>query len=89
MKSVTTQRFRECYALLPDHVKETARKNYQLWKQDPSHPSIHFKQVHPTKPIYSARVGLNYRVLGTKDGDTMIWFWIGSHTDYDRLTKKQ
>jgi len=23
--------------------------------------------------------------LGVREGDTMIWFWIGLHADYDRL----
>jgi hypothetical protein len=54
--------------------------------QDPKHPSLQFKKVHPSRPIYSVRISLNYRALGTKDGDTVVWFWIGSHAEYDRLT---
>jgi hypothetical protein len=30
-------------------------------------------------------VGLGWRAVGVRDGDTMVWFWIGSHADYDRL----
>jgi hypothetical protein len=41
--------------------------------------------VHPTQPIYSARVNLDYRVLGILDGEEIAWFWIGSHADYDKL----
>ncbi|GAA4448278.1 hypothetical protein GCM10023189_05910 [Nibrella saemangeumensis] len=85
--SVTTQRFRECYAKLPEHIQEATRKAYYLWKEDPSHPAIQFKQVHTTRPIYSARVSLAFRALGIRQDNTIIWFWVGSHADYDRLLK--
>ena len=58
---------------------------YRLFRLDPHHAGLHFKCVHPKRPIYSARVGLGYRALGVLDGDTVVWFWIGSHADYDRL----
>ena len=66
-------------------MQEQARLAYRLFQRDPSHPSLRFKQVHPTRPIFSARVGLAYRALAVRDGDTVIWFWIGSHADYDKL----
>jgi hypothetical protein len=46
---------------------------------------LRFKQVHASRPIFSARVGLAYRALGVQVGDEMIWFWIGSHADYDQM----
>jgi hypothetical protein len=49
---------------------------------------LRFKLVHPTRPIYSVRIGLAYRALGVRDGDGIIWFWIGSPTDYDRLLRE-
>jgi hypothetical protein len=33
-------------------------------------------------------VGRNYRVLGLRDGDEITWFWIGSHSEYDRLLEQ-
>lgn len=85
MKSQTTEKFRKAYRGLPAEIQQLARDAYRLWKNDPSHPSLHFKKVHDTKPIYSVRINLNYRTLGLKKDDTMIWFWIGSHAEYDRL----
>jgi hypothetical protein len=35
--------------------------------------------------VYSARVGLGYRALGTLIGDAVVWTWIGSHDEYERL----
>lgn len=85
MNSHTTTSFRKAFRRLPAEVREQAREAYQLFQQNPYHPSLHFKQVHPVQPIYSARISRDYRALGARDADTMVWFWIGSHSEYDRL----
>jgi hypothetical protein len=53
--------------------------------RDPSHPSLQFKRVHAREPIYSVRVGLGWRAVGVRNEDTVVWFWIGSHAEYDKL----
>jgi len=73
---------------LPPQVQAQARLAYQLFRWDPFHPSLRFKQVHPTRPIFSARVGLAYRALAIREGEAVIWFWIGSHGDYDKLLER-
>lgn len=85
MNSHTTERFRKAFDELPKDVREHAKNAFKLFQENPYHPSLRFKQIHPTKPIYSARVGLGYRTLGVREDDTIIWFWIGSHSDYDKL----
>lgn len=85
MKSFTSRRFREAYAILPEHIRRQARRAYRLFKQDPSHPGLNFKKVDEQNNLYSIRVGLGYRALGHFDGSEIIWFWIGSHGDYDKL----
>ena len=85
MTSQTTERFRKSLAALPDHIQQRARQVYASFQQNPNHPGLQFKQVHSTRPIYSVRISLDYRALGVLDDDEMIWFWIGSHADYDRL----
>lgn len=85
MKSHTTERFRKLFAALPESVREQAREAYRFFRENPQHPGLQFKRVHPTKPIYSARVNIDYRVLGVRDGEEIAWFWIGSHDDYDKL----
>ena len=87
MTSKTTDRFRKAYAQLPEHVRRRAREAYRLFRDNPKHPSLRFKQVHPTRPIYSARVGLGYRALAVWDADVVVWFWIGTHADYDELIR--
>jgi len=85
MNSRTTRRFRELFAALPDHIQRQARAAYRLFRQNPAHPGLHFKPLHTDPPAYSARVGISYRAVGMLDGDTVVWSWIGSHADYDRL----
>jgi hypothetical protein len=80
-----TPDFLECFARLQDEVKEQARRAYQIWRANPAHPSLHFKKIHGQENIYSVRVGLGWRAVGLLEGDTISWFWIGSHADYDRL----
>lgn len=58
---------------------------YRLWRKNPGHPSLHFKK---TGKIWSVRVDDQYRALGDLRGDTLYWFWIGSHDDYERLIKR-
>jgi hypothetical protein len=70
---------------LPAEVKRNARRAFKLWKEDPFHPSLHFKRVATKEPIYSARIGIGWRALGVVSGQEILWFWIGSHADYDRL----
>lgn len=85
MNSYTTRQFRQLFVSLPRHVQLQARQTYQLFRQNAAHPGLHFKRVHDVPPIYSARVGIGYRAAGVRDGETIAWFWIGSHANYDRL----
>ena len=87
MTSKTTKRFRSAFAALPYHVQSQARKAYCPFRKDPDHPSLQFKKVHSSEPIYSARVSLGYRALAVRENEELIWFWIGSHAEYDRLLK--
>jgi hypothetical protein len=85
--SRTTGRFREAYRRLPEHVQRRAREAYRRFKENPQHRSLRFKHVHATRPIYAARVGLGYRALGIVEGEVIVWFWIGTHAEYDRLLR--
>ncbi len=85
MNSHINAHFRRSFRALPEQIREQARAAYKLFARDPYHPSLHFKQVHSKKPIYSVRVTRDYRALGIRDADTIIWFWIGTHAEYDRL----
>ena len=86
MKSQITAAFRKRYAALPEDVRKQARVAYRLFVANPHHRSLYFKRVHETEPIFSARVGRSYRVVGLLEPDNVIvWFWIGPHEQYETL----
>ena len=85
MKSVATQRFWELFRALPDEVQNLAVKNYRLWQRDPRHPSLRFRRLQGSDDRFSIRGGDHYRALGRQTGEKMIWVWIGTHSEYDRL----
>jgi hypothetical protein len=84
MKHFTHPRFWQQYEKLPAEVQQLADKNFALLKSNPQHPSLHFKRVGR---FWSVRVGLDYRALAVDGPEGPIWFWIGDHTEYDRLLK--
>ncbi|WP_438834736.1 ParE family toxin-like protein [Chryseosolibacter histidini] len=57
-------------------------------EEEPFHPGLAFKQISTHQSIYSVRIGLSYRALGIKEGNSVVWFWIGSHEDYNTLIKQ-
>ena len=82
MNHRVTPGFWHTYRQLPQAVRQLADHCYQLLRQDPRHPSLHFKKVGRFR---SVRIGLHYRALALESGADLIWFWIGSHAEYDRL----
>ncbi len=82
MKHYASPSFWKCYDNLSESIKELADKNYQLLKQNPNHPSLHFKRI---QNYFSVRVGIKHRALGIEIDEGILWFWIGSHADYDKL----
>jgi hypothetical protein len=86
MKSRANDRFWRSYRVLPPEIRTLARKTYRLWCRQPDHPSLHFKKV--ATDTWSARIGPHYRVLAAEENGILIWFWIGSHDEYERLLRK-
>jgi hypothetical protein len=86
--SEVTEEFLAAFRRLPDRIKRLARKNYRTWKRNPHHPGLDFKRVGKRSPIYSVRIGIGWRTLGLMEDETIVWFWIGSHAEYDRLIKR-
>jgi hypothetical protein len=77
-----SSRFWKAYEQLPPQVRQLADKNFALLKENPQHPSLHFKKIGK---YWSVRVGIRYRALALNaDGDA-VWFWIGTHSEYNAL----
>ena len=82
MNHYASRKFWESYEKLPTPIRTLANKNFELLKSNPSHPSLQFKIIGQYR---SVRVGLRYRALGIEVEEGILWFWIGSHADYDQL----
>jgi hypothetical protein len=85
VNSVASRRFWNLFDALPANVQALALKNYRLWRNDPHHPSLHFRRLQGSADRYSIRVGDHYRALGRLTDESMTWVWIGTHAEYDRL----
>lgn len=86
MRHHANARFWRCYRALPAEIRDLADRNYTLLKSSPSHGSLHLKKVGT---LWSVRVGLHYRALATEVEDDLVWFWIGSHAEYDKLVGRK
>ncbi|MBC7583385.1 MAG: hypothetical protein H7316_06500 [Tardiphaga sp.] len=84
MKHFASPEFWTAYRLLPENIRALTDKNFDLLKSDPRHPSLQLKKIGR---YVSARVGLRYRALAVETEGGLMWFWIGSHADYDALLK--
>jgi hypothetical protein len=82
MRHFASPAFWEAYRKLPVRARALADKNYALLKQNPNHPSLRLKKVGR---FWSVRVGAHYRALAVESEEDLLWFWIGSHADYDEL----
>ena len=88
MISHTTERFRKLLAQLPKEIQKQAEEAYLQFENDPYYPGLRFKRVHSKQPIYAVRISRDYRALGIQRDNEIIWFWIGSHSDYYKILKE-
>lgn len=75
-----------CFNALPAAVQQQARERFRWWQQDAFHPALHFKPLFTD--VWSVRVSERYRALGRRKGGLIVWFWIGTHAEYDGLIKR-
>jgi hypothetical protein len=85
VKSATLPSFWTAYRSLQESIKKSARKSYNLWEENPFHPSLHFKYVNTEEDIWSVRITRGYRALGILENDMVTWFWIRGHDEYMKL----
>jgi hypothetical protein len=82
LRHFATPEFWDHYRQLPDDVRRLADEKFDLFKTDPRHSSVRLKKIGG---FWSARIGLHYRALAKERVDGLLWFWIGSHEDYNKF----
>jgi hypothetical protein len=85
MTSRTTRQFWRLFSDLPFDAQRDAKRAYRLFQSNPMHPGLQFKKLEGEDGIYSVRIGLDYRALAVMKKDRLVWYWIGGHSEYDRL----
>jgi hypothetical protein len=83
--STTRPSFWRAYAELDPQIREAARRAYRLFSENPTHPSLRFKKLGALSNVWSVRIAGKYRAVGERNGDKIVWAWIGSHNDFDKL----
>lgn len=83
MKSTANDRFWALYGELSSTVREEAKEAFHLFRQNPAHPGLSLERLRCDPESWSVRITRGYRAVGWKQGDTMVWYWIGSHADFD------
>ena len=82
VKYRATPDFWYSYRQLPNEIQNLADRCYEILQQDPRYPSLHLKKVGR---FWSVRIGLHYRALAIEENSDIVWFWIGSHAEYNQL----
>lgn len=77
--------FWKAYANLSETNRRAARRAYSLFAENPDHPSLRFKKLGGYDHVWSVRINEQYRAIGERNGDTIIWVWVGSHNEFDKL----
>lgn len=85
MNSRTRPSFWRAYSTLDSSAQKAARESYALFLKDPNHPSLRFKKLGGYERVWSVRVSQQYRAVGERKGDTILWSWIGTHNQFDKL----
>ncbi len=84
MKSIANNSFWNLYHDLPSSMREEAKEAFRLFRQNPGHPSLSFERLCSDPESWSVRITHGYRAVGWKRRDTMLWYWIGSHAEFDK-----
>lgn len=88
MRHRATAGFWQRFSTVPEAVQRLARRNHRLLEADSRHPSLHFKKLAGhSPPLWSVRIGRDYRALGVEREGALFWFWIGSHAEYDQIIR--
>ena len=81
MNSNTDPRLWPHFDALPSEMQRLARERYRFWQAQPFHPTLPFKELRPG--LWSVRINQKYRASARPQPDGVVWFWIGTHNDYD------
>jgi len=94
-RSVRTAEFRKLFAALPDGVQATAVARYKnYFRKDPYHSLLDRHNLQDVSGAAHASIAFEmaygYRAVAFFDESmsTYVWYWCGSHADYDKRFRR-
>lgn len=87
MNSRTTKSFRDDLKKLSPDLRKQAREAYEQFERDPFSPGLNFEEINARKHIWSVRITRSFRALGICEHNSITWYWIGSHREYEKRTR--
>jgi hypothetical protein len=84
VNSVATGNFWKLYKDLPESIRRSAQEAFRTFQDNPAHFSLSLERLRCDPDSWAVRITRNYRAVGIKTGNTMTWYWIGSHSDFDK-----
>lgn len=88
MTSRGTAEFWRLYYELPQEIRSAAREAFEKFSENPAHPGLQLERLKFDSRAWSVRVTRNYRAVARRYDDDWLWFWIGSHTEFDKRFPK-
>lgn len=83
MKSIFTERFWVNYEKYFSDFQEIILDKVEEWETEPFRPVLDYIKISPVNDIWSIKIiNRKVRLFGIKDGNTMTWFFIGSHEEF-------
>lgn len=66
-------------------MRAQSRQAYRLFMTNPDHPSLRFKELNGPGNYWSVRFGGGYRAVCRRDGEGVVWLWVGTRQDFGRM----
>jgi hypothetical protein len=94
-RNVRTKEFKEMFARLPEEIQGLANGAFEMFQENPAHNALRHHALGDNnrgkhrERSFSVSITMQYRAVYTRDGDTNVWYWIGTHSDYDTFIGKK
>lgn len=91
-KSRWSSGFQYFFEELPERIQKSVLKVIRIWETDPRsnglklHPLKDNKKGQHKNGSWAVSVNRQYRAIFVWDGPTALWYWVGTHNDYNRFT---
>jgi len=86
----TARSFREAFSRLPKRIRDLSREACLEFDRNPDHPSFRHHRLQDNKKgqhkpdSFSVSITMQYRaVYFVGDDGVNVWYWIGTHADFD------